>query len=212
VAEPWTDDLAALGERSQQQVRSIAATRAHVLSAQENSKMRFFKNRPVLAVLMVLALVGVASGAAYAVDRVFLHIDLDETAPQIQQDVTTQLQNAGVSANVQAEKSDGKIEVKIATTDPSLPFRLDFSAPHGTQVERDQGQLIIKPDVALDDAQTAQLVSAGSSSDVVAALAIAEDKGDTAPLAAAFAAHGFHDVKVSVAGTSVTVTITAPPR
>ncbi len=207
-----SEDLAALGERSQHQLRTMAATRAHILSAQENSKMRFFKNRPMLAVLMVLALVGVASGAAYAVDRVFLQVDPDETAPQIQQDVTTQLQNAGVTADVHADKRDGKIEVKIATSDPTLPGRLDVSALGGAEVESDQGELTIEVQAKLGDAQIAQLTSAGSSTDVLTALAIAETKGDTAPLAAAFAAHGFHDVTINVAGTSVTVTITAPPR
>ncbi len=207
-----SEDLAALGERSQHQLRPLAATRAYVLSAQENSKMRFFKNRPVLAVLLLAALVGVASGAAYAVDRVFLQVDPDETAPQIQLDVSTQLQNAGVNADVHADKSDGKVEVRIATSDPSLPDRLDVSALGGAEVQRDAGQLRIEAHTALDSGQIAQLTSAGSSSDVLAALAIAEAKGDTGPLTAAFAGHGFHDVTISVAGTSVTVTITAPPR
>ena len=80
MAEPWNNDFVALDERSRTQLPSLAATRARVLSAQENHQMRLFKNRPFLVTLIVLALAGVASGTVYAVDRVFLSVDPGKSA------------------------------------------------------------------------------------------------------------------------------------
>jgi hypothetical protein len=187
----------------------MAATRAHVLSAQENSKMRFFKNRPVLAVLLLVALVGVASGAAYAVDRVFLQVDPDETAPQIQQDITTQLQNAGVTAQVQASKPTANtVEVKIESADPTLPDRLDVSGLGGSaDVEKDVHQIRIEPKGMLDEAQNKQFVAMMTTADVLAAMR----KGDPAALKAAFEAHGFRDVTINDVNGWTIVSV-APPR
>lgn len=86
--------------------------------------MRMFKNRPLLATLLVLGLVGAASGAAYAVDRIFLHVDPDKSAPEIERDVKSQLEQAGVPAEVTADKTDGQVKITIASTDMNLPDKL----------------------------------------------------------------------------------------
>ncbi len=170
--------------------------------------MRFFKNRPVLAVLLLVALVGVASGAAYAVDRVFLQVDPDKTAPQIQQDVTAQLENAGVTAEVRASKPTADtVEVKIDSTDPTLPDRIDVSALGGSaDVEKDVHQIRIEAKGLLDEAQNQQFVAMMTAADVVAAM----QKGDAAALKVAFAAHGFHDVTIADVGGWTILSVGAP--
>lgn len=214
MAEPWTDDLAALGERSRAQLRSLAATRAHVLSTQETSKMRFFKNRPLLATLLVLALVGVASGAAYAVDRVFLSVDPDKSAPEIEQDVKSQLESAGVEVtSVQAEKTDGRVEIRIASPDEHLGSALAVQGPDGViEGVGGAGQLRLEIGCTLTDAQQKQLVDAGASKEMMDALTCEADAAARVTrIENALAAHGFHDVTVTVTADTVTVTVKAPP-
>jgi len=191
VAEPWTDDFAALGERSATQPRSLAATRAHVLSSPETSKMRMFKNRPLLATLLVIGLVGAASGAAYAVDRIFIHVDPDKSAPEIEQDVKAQLESAGVKADVHAEKSGTNVvKIGITSMDPSLAQKI------GADVDGSDGapKLRVEVHTHLDDAQMLKLQDALTTSAITTI-----DVADPGPaIKKALADAGFADVDVSV--------------
>lgn len=227
MADPWTEDFTALAAQSRRELVPITTTRA-LLSAQETSKMRFFTNRPILAILLVLALVGVASGAAYAVDRVFLSVDPDMTAPEIEKDVQSQLDQSGVKgATVHADKSDGKVEIEIQTTDEQLGSNLDIDVaghgvhvgPDGVIVEKSQDLVQVKLETKLTDAERMQLAKAISSKtclDIITKLFVdVTTGGDTAvgiaALAHELASHGFKDVVIDVQATGVTVTVKSPP-
>jgi hypothetical protein len=206
VADPWTEDFAALGERSADQLRSLAATRAHVLSSPETTKMRMFKNRPLLATLLVLGLVGAASGAAYAVDRIFLHVDPDKTAPEIERDVKSQLESVGVQADVHAEKTaQNVVQIGIASSDPTLADKL------AAEVDGSDGSPKVRVEVhtALDDAQMSRLTQ------VLAATATATigDADPSPALRKALADAGFTDVDVTTDDDgTITVAIKSPPH
>jgi len=220
VADPWTEDFTALGTASRSQLRPMAATRAHVLSHQETSKMRFFTNRPVLALLLVLAFVGVASGAAYAVNRVFLSVDPDMTAPEIEQDVQAQLDQAGIKGTVHADKSDDKIQIAIKSDDERLGSDLDVDVdvPNaGVITDRQGAGVRMELATVLTDAQQKQLMDAITGK-VFTDLIIADkmaDHHDTAALATALArelaSHGFKDVAIDIQPTATTVRVNAPP-
>jgi hypothetical protein len=213
VAEPWSQDLAALDGRSRHQLRSIAATRAHVLSAQENTKMRLFKNRPALALLVLLALAGIASGAAYTVNRLFLEIDPEKSAVEIERDVKAQLQSAGVQAEVLADKkSDEELEVRIFSTDHSLPDKLGVTMPSGEEGEVVPQQLRLDVKCELSGEQRTQLTAASTSLGMIDALV--GDDADTEKatmIKRELASHGFADVEVTFAADAINVTIKSPP-
>lgn len=137
MAEPWTDDLAALGNHSKTGLHSIAHTRAACIRREERPKMRFFKTHPVLAVLLVLVILGVAAPVAYAIyDRVFVSIDVSQSADEIEADVKAQLQAQGKSATVTATKTDHSYEVAISSGDPTMgKLDLEIASPNGTKYQ-----------------------------------------------------------------------------
>lgn len=183
MAELWRDDLAALGERSQHHLRSPAATRAALLATPQETKMRFFKN-PVLAALIVLAVIALAAPIAYAVvGRVFLSIDADKSAPEIEQDLNRQLQSQGVPATVEAHKSDdGIVHVKIESDQPDLPAKLEVGTPNADEARAYRVEVVCPGETHCDqlhDAATNQdilnvLVNAGSMTDEELAARIQE--------------------------------------
>jgi hypothetical protein len=95
VAEPWTDDLAVLGARSRNQLRSLAATRAQVFSeAPAKPRLWLFRLRPVLTATVVLGLVGgaAAAAAAYVVTlHPKLDLDYSKSAPEMEAEFRAQL-------------------------------------------------------------------------------------------------------------------------
>jgi hypothetical protein len=226
VAEPWTDDFEALAAHTREQAPALAATRARFLSTPEKSSMRFFKNRPLLAVLLVLALVGAASGAVYAVDRVFLHVDPDKSAPEIEQDVTQQLQNAGVpTVGVHADKSDGEVRIEIETTDDNLgsALNVDVDGVDPANVVREVdglGALPVKFDIraaALTKDQRSSMMTAVIDHGVMDAMRAysAAEHPDPKPLVAAITQalgqRGFAGVSVDVTAKEIVVTIPSAP-
>jgi len=161
VADLWTDDLAALGDRTRIGLPSIETTRAAILSnvSTQESNMRLFKQRPAFTVLVVLAVLVLFAPVAYAiVDRVLLSVDIEKSAPEIEQDLKHQLQAAGVTAEVEAEKSDDKVEIRIDSDDPDLGSKLDVIVPNlpdNARVEHEHRQLQTRIELAceLDEAQ-----------------------------------------------------------
>jgi len=124
VAEPWSNDFAALDEHTRDQLRSLEATRAVLSTHTQETKMRFFKTHPALAALVALAVLTLVGGAAYAVVReVFVTIDPDKSGRRDRERRPHQLEAAGVPATVHAEKSDdGKLKVRTAPAiRPSAP-------------------------------------------------------------------------------------------
>ncbi len=207
MAEPWTDDLAALGEASRSQLRSLAATRAAVLS--QEPKMRLYKQRPVLSALIALVVLAVAAPIAYAIgSRIFVSIDPNKSAQEIEQDVQSQFQQAGVQATVHADKQDGQIEVQIQTADPELAYALAVAVPGGSAASE---QTVVRTEVActLTDAQQAQFMAV--------LVAVAKEKPDApqdqlqAALADGLAQAGFHDVEIHAEAGTITVKVKAPP-
>ena len=120
MADPWTDDLAALGTHSRSGLRSHAQLRAAL--PEPEPKMRFFKAHPALAALIVVALLGLFAPVAYAiVDRVFLSVDVSKSETEIEQDLKDQLAAAGHgSATVKATKSDHEYAIEISSDNPDL--------------------------------------------------------------------------------------------
>jgi hypothetical protein len=129
VAEPWSEDFAALDARARTGLRSLEVTRASLpIRSQETqeTKMRFFKSHPALAAALAVLVVLVGC-AAYAVAReVWVSIDPDKSASEIERDVHDQLLRQGVQASVRAEKpGDGKLLVSILSED-STPLDVDL--------------------------------------------------------------------------------------
>jgi hypothetical protein len=210
VAEPWTDDLAALGETTRSQLRSIAATRANL--RMENKHMSLIKRRPFLAAAIAALVIAVAAPVAWAIGtKIFVSIDPDQSADQIQTSVQSQLEAAGVPATVQAEKDGDKLRLKIQSHDPSTGSNLAISIAGGSAtISPFQVRLEVK--VPLAQAQLDQLQQAMSA----AAIEGAETSGDPDEIEAAvtdaLVAAGFKAADVQVTDKTLTVTITAPPQ
>jgi hypothetical protein len=209
VADPWTADLAALGEATRLQPRSLAATRAHVLSTPEKSKMRIIKSRPFLAALIILALAGIASGAVYvAVDRVLVSVDPDKSAPEIEKDIEKQLRAAGITGDVRVEKQDKRLEVRIESSDQQPPPDFDVRIAGAKGPAQLQRRTRFATDDSLTESQVAAVTDAGTSYAVMDALL----KGlPDAELAAVYerelAARGFHDVEVTITSAEILVEV-----
>ena len=116
MAEPWSNDFQALEAHTRQGLPRLLPP------PPQETKMRYFKSHPALAALVMLLLLGLVGGAAYAVVReVFITIDPDKPADQIEKDVHDQLEAAGVPATVHAEKvDDGKLKIRIGSVDKNL--------------------------------------------------------------------------------------------
>jgi hypothetical protein len=229
VAEPWTEDFEALAAHTRAQAPALAATRARFLSTPEKSSMRFLKNRPLLAILVVLALVGAASGAVYAVGRVFLHVDPEMSAPEIEADVKDQLESAGVpTLGVHANKTDGEVRIEIETTQDNLGSALDVDVGgvNPADVMREVGvtdggrSLPIKYDTQsahLTKDQQNTMITAAIDQHVLDAMHAYKTATppDPKPLVAAItqalAARGFAGVTVEVEPTEVVVTVPSAP-
>ena len=180
--------------------------------------MRFFKNRPLLAALIVAALVGVASGGAYVVKHTLLTIDDTKPPAEIEADVESQLAQEGVTANVTADKTaEGTLQLTIASTDEKLPDKLrDMGAivvGNGTDdadVQQEQLRIAIDDDARLDDAQMKRLTDVLTTNAVLVAVA------DNAPdvgvvLAEALAKAGFTDVEIIKTSSELIVRVKSAP-
>lgn len=130
MADPWTDDLAALGTHSKTGLRSLSQTRGAL--PERKPPMRFFKAHPALAALIVVALLGLFAPVAYAiVDRVFLSVDVSKSEGEIEQDLKDQLAAAGHgNATVKATKSDHEYSIEISSDNPDLG-KLSFQIAAG---------------------------------------------------------------------------------
>ena len=218
MADPWSSDLAALGECSRRNLRTLEATRAALAERpQEIPKMRFFKSHPALAALIALAVLAVAAPIAYAVVReVWISIDPDKPAPEIEKDITTQLEAAGMPGTVHAEKSDdGRLKVSIMHS--GMKPEDIGSAVHisvtGETGEKPQHMVRLEVGCALEKAQFDQLTDVLSSDDMVDALKN-EDLSDAdraAAIKTVLAAHGFKSVEITTDDEGIHVKVTAPP-
>jgi hypothetical protein len=212
VAEPWTDDLAALGEHTRRDLRLPAHTRA-ALTAHKEPKMRLFKSHPALAAVLALVLVSVLGGAAYAVVReVWLDVDPHGSASEIQDDLQHQLQAADIPAHVQVDKSstaDGGTNLKVTIRADQLPPPV-YVKSRGPD---DGHRTLYVTWNGTDDGPIAALVhEANSSADVKAALDRDYDSDDqlAAAMRDVLAHHGLADVTIAVDGRLVRVTVQNP--
>jgi len=208
VAEPWTNDLAALGEHTRRQLRPLSMP-------QETTKMRFFKAHPALAALVAVALITLVGGAAYAVVReVFVSIDTDKPADQIENDVRSQLEAAGVPASVHAEKSDdGKLKVSIQSTDKSTESALHI-AVNGKAAEATNRMVRLKVacDGKPDPGATLAVAEVASGKDMVDVLEDHEMTDDelAAAITKVFAAHGYKAEVAIGPDDGITATVHVP--
>jgi hypothetical protein len=172
--------------------------------------MRYFKSHPALAAVVMLLLLGLVGGAAYAVVReVFITIDPDKPTDQIEKDVHDQLEAAGVPATVHAEKmADGPLKIRIGSvgSDVGSDLKVNINGMtgpgHGLRVQ-------LKVSDKLTDAQHEQLTEIASGRGIIELAVYRGDKTD-ADIAAAvkkiFADGGF-DVDVQVDGENLMITV-----
>lgn len=133
--------------------------------------MRFsFKQRPMFAALVVLAVLLVAPLAYAVVNRVFLHIDPDKSAPEIEKDLKDQLDHAGVpGAEVKVEKpGDGELKVQIKAE--SMGSDVEIVPPEVEGAETDRRTVRVGMSFMPSDEQAAKLHTAMSSPDVKGAI------------------------------------------
>jgi hypothetical protein len=206
VAEPWTDDLAALGEATRSQLRSIAATRANL---RMEPKMSLIKRRPLLAAALAVLVLAIAAPVAWAIG-VKIFIDPDQSAAQIQDSVQSQLNAAGMPATAQVDKDGDKLRVRIESTDPRVGSNLPTIEVKGRPpVQAYQVRLEVKTKLTPD--QLARLQRAMNLP------AIEDPKTEDDPEAIeeaatdALVAAGFKATDVQVSDNTLTVTINQPP-
>lgn len=209
MAEPWSNDFAALAERSRAGLPTLDATRAALSTrSQETSRMRFFKNHPALAALIALAVLGAASGAAYAVVReVWVTVDPSQSAPEIEHSVQSQLDQQGVPALVYADKSDdGKLMIAIKSQGEGAGSDLHVNLA-GLPDGGTRRTLSIEGE--LDDAAGMALAQVTSSPEMIAVLK-ADYPSDDALAAAirqVLVAHGFTNLDVHVDGDEIHIIV-----
>jgi hypothetical protein len=165
--------------------------------------MRFFKQHPALAALLVLVLIGIAAPVAYAIaNNVYLWIDSSKSESEIEADVQEQLAAAGHdNATVTAKKSDHELSVEIASDDPSLGnLDLELAGPDGKTYRI---HLVIPP--TLPEAQQKAVGEAASK-------AVQRPNNETdaqleQSVRADLASHGITDVEVRISGTSISIVV-----
>jgi hypothetical protein len=205
VADPWSNDLAALGTHSRTGLRSLAMTRA-ACTDERKPKMRFFKQHPALATLLVLAILALFAPVAYAiVDRVFLSIDVSKSETEIENDIYDQLHAAGhPNAVVTAKKSDHQYEIAIESQDPALG-KLDLEIAAGGKTYKVHFEipptLPESQQMAVGEAVSKALQRPAGKSDAEVEKTIVDD----------LTQHGVREFTVRVRDTSVSVVI-QPPR
>jgi hypothetical protein len=215
VAEPWSNDFAALAERSQHRLRSLDATRTALSNRPQETKMRFFKTHPALSALVALLVLCLVGGAAYAVVReVFVTIDPDKPADEVEKDIQGQLEAAGVPATVRASKrDDGKTEIRIGMTNHDVDLKFADKKGNG-EMAPEQLRLEVELKCHLDAAQQ-ELATQVASGPAVIDLAVNRgDKTDAdviATVKAAFGDAGFKDVDVAITDGNLIVTVKSPP-
>ncbi len=213
MADPWSSDLAALGEHSRRGLRSLDATRAALAQRPQETKMRFFKKHPALAALLAILVIGLFAPLAYAVvHRVFLTVDPQKPASEIEADLRSQLQSAGVNASVHAEKTDdGKLRIGIMPTDPS-GSDVDVVVNGGGAPG---GGLRVEVHCLLDPTQMQRLQAVVQSDQLIQLFVDRPDGQSDDDLAAAIARvladQGFHGVEVRHQDSSFTLVIKSPP-
>ena len=129
--------------------------------------MRFsFKQRPMFAALIVLVVLLAAPLAYAVVNRVFLHIDPDKSAPEIEKDLQRQLDKAGVQgADVEVgRQGDGRLTVKI--TGKSVGSDVEIVAPEIEGAESEQRTIRVAVGFPPTPAQQEKLTATMSLTDV----------------------------------------------
>lgn len=228
MTEPWASDFRALREHSRQDAPSLERTRQFVLASAKTPEtpkektMTFLKRRPALAIAIALALIAVLTPVAYAVvNTVFLTIDRDKSEEEIEQDVRQQLEAAGISpSEVTAEKrGDGWLKVGIRSDDDprALASDLDIdvrgsSGPGAEVALEGQMRIEIEIECELTPAQQQALTDLVSSDEFVHPVRAGQSDAQVAAgMRAVLQAHGYQGAVVTVNGTDVRVTVSAPP-
>ncbi len=217
MADPWSSDLAALGEHSWRNLRTLDATRAALAQHPQETRMRFFKSHPALAALIALAFLAAAAPIAYAVVRdVWVSIDPDKPASEIEKDVQSQLEAAGVQGTVRAEKSDGQLKVSIqhvGSNADDIGSALHVSVAGKEAVGQVQRTVRFEMACELDEAQMQRLTDLMSGPEMVGVLAkdFDSDYDRKTAIAGVLAAHGFKGAEITVDADSIDIKITAPP-
>ena len=178
--------------------------------------MSFFKNRPVLATVIVTLCIATFSSLAYAVvSRVWLSVDTSKSAPEMEQDMRDQLDQAGVKADVFVDKSDDRLKIGVRSTDPNAPEIGVRVNGHDESAGSRRVELRVEVRVELSADQQHALQAALEAK---AVRDLVEDRpADITDdelahrIAAALADLGFKDVDVVVTNGSITIAVKSAP-
>lgn len=224
--EPWASDFRALREHSRLDAPSLERTRQLVLASATTTEdpkektMSFLKRRPALAIAIAIALIAAVTPVAYAVvNKVFLTIDPDQSEEEIEDNVTEQLEAAGLApSSVTAEKNGGslKLGIRLHSDDPDDQGP-DLDVSVGGQkadMTQEQNRVQIQVECELTPAQMDKLTDLVSSDRFLTPLRdeARSDAELAAELRAVLDEHGFASASVTVSGDDVAVTVSAPPN
>lgn len=205
MAEPWSNDFQALADHTKQGLRPLLAPQP-----EETQKMRFFKTHPALAALVMFVGLALVGGAAYAVVReVFITIDPDKPADQIEKDVHDQLEAAGVPSTVHAEKQDdGKLKIRIGSVGKDVGSDLQIHVNGVTGPEHSL-RMKIEAKKEMTAEQSERLTTIASSQAIID---LVTDRGDQSDADVAAAVQKIFtdagvDVTVSVADGELTISV-----
>lgn len=165
MADPWSEDFAALGEKSRAQLRSIDATRNLVSAqpAQESMFMRLFKQRPIVSALLILLALGTVTPLAYAlVKTVFITVDTEKSPEELSAEIQRQLREQQIEAVVKVAKPDERSTVlEIWSDDPDLRVPEVNVVPSGdTEVRSEMERIEIDNKCGLTAAEERTLAEA----------------------------------------------------
>lgn len=222
--EPWVRDLAALGDSTKRDMPSLARTVDQVLASttpnpsQKERIMTKLKRKPLLVAAVCALALALAAPVAYAVvQKLFLTIDPSQSAEEMKEDLSGQLEAQGIQgATVEVEKSGDSTIVAIDSEGEELAgaiadIQVDVAGEESAQVERREWRLEVQGQDDLSEDELAALRSAVTSPDF-GQLARGPEEGESdddyvAAIEAFFAEHGFADTEVTVSEAKVLVLV-----
>ena len=222
---PWADDFAMLKVETDRRLpgitqtadtlrRQLSATdkhaqQSHRIFPKEKSMLH---RKPLITVLATIAILAILVPVSYAVvNTLFLSIDQTQSADEIADDVTVQLENAGVTdPQVDVEKDDHSVTISIQVDDPSeLPDNIEVTG-NAEHVHGHQRQVSVETDEDIELTQEQHMALGMAVAQAMRQLPLHEDLDAEDIIHAireACAEHGFEDIDVAVRDDDIRVTV-----